>query len=475
MSMMGTLFDVAAPTSSQGTSLMEAAGHILVVDDKEDVLTAIRLLLKDQVESVHTTLNPATIPALFEENDYDVVLLDMNFSQDASSGREGFEWLRRVHSIKPSTVVILITAYGDVDKAVRAMKDGASDFIVKPWDNERLRDAVRRGVRLNRSRSQLLSEKRQAKPLPTFDSPIIGQSPTMQRVFDTIRKVAATDASVLILGENGTGKELVARAIHDASRRAKGPLVTVDLGAVPETLFESELFGHVRGAFTDAREDREGRFESATGGTLFLDEIGNIPISLQAKLLTALQRREITRVGSNAPIKIDIRLVSATNQPLYDLARSGRFRQDLLFRINTVEIDLPPLRDRAGDIPLLARHFLREYAEAYGRPVRDLSDEALNRMERYAWPGNVRELRHTIERAVVMTEDEMLRPGDLSFSAAGHEEPTSSVHDTLDLEEIERAAVRRALSKHGGNISRAADELGISRKSLYRRIEKYGL
>lgn len=454
---------------------MDTEGHILVVDDKEDVLTAIRLLLKDDVQTLHTTRNPGTIPTLFRESGYDVVLLDMNFSQDSSSGREGFEWLRHVHAIDPSVVVILITAYGDVDKAVRAMKDGATDFIVKPWDNERLREAVRHGVRLRRSRSQLLRERQHSVETPFKDSPIIGRSKAMQRVFDTINKVATTDASVLILGENGTGKELVARALHDASRRSGSPFIAVDLGAVPESLFESELFGHVRGAFTDAKEERPGRFEAASGGTLFLDEIGNIPVSLQAKLLTALQRREITRVGSNVPISVDIRLVSATNLPLYELTRSGRFRQDLLFRINTVEITLPPLRDRAGDIPLLARHFLREYSEAYGRSVRNLDPQVLERMERYAWPGNVRELRHTIERAVVMSDGETLQAHDLSFSASTSEDQPAGHSDTLDLEEIERTAVRRALSKHGGNISRAAEELGISRKSLYRRIEKYGL
>ncbi len=454
---------------------MDNEGHILVVDDKEDVLTAIRLLLKDDVQTLHMTRNPGTIPTLFQENGYDVVLLDMNFSQDSSSGREGFEWLRRVREIDPSVVVILITAYGDVDKAVRAMKDGASDFIVKPWDNDRLREAVRHGVRLRRSRSQRLRDKDHTVVSASSDSPILGRSPAMQRVFDTISKVAGTDASVLILGENGTGKELVARAIHDASRRSGNPFIAVDLGAVPDSLFESELFGHVRGAFTDAKEDRAGRFEGAGGGTLFLDEIGNIPVALQAKLLTALQRREITRVGSNSPISIDIRLLSAANQPLYELTRSGRFRQDLLFRINTVEITLPPLRDRAGDIPLLARHFLRQYSEAYGREVRDLDAQVLERMERYAWPGNVRELRHTIERAVVMSDGEILHARDISFSASTNEDHHADQVDTLDLEEIERAAVRRALSKHGGNISRAAEELGISRKSLYRRIEKYGL
>jgi two-component system, NtrC family, response regulator HydG len=453
---------------------MNDRGQVLVVDDKEDVLTAIRLLLKEDVASVHTSKNPGTIPTLLRENEYDVILLDMNFSQDASSGREGFEWLRRIHQIAPDIVVILITAYGDVDKAVRAMKEGAADFVVKPWDNERLRDAVRSGIRLKKTRAA--SRPEPPRPEPASRPPsVLGRSIQMQKIFDTVARVAATDASVLLLGENGTGKEVVARAIHDASPRRDGPFVVVDLGAVPESLFESELFGHMRGAFTDAREDRAGRFEAASGGTLFLDEIGNIPVALQVKLLTVLQRREVTRIGSNKAVPVNIRLISATNQHLYQLTQRGTFRQDLLFRINTVEIDLPPLRERTGDVELLAAHFLMEYGEAYNRPVRTLGAEAVRRMEKYNWPGNVRELRHTIERAVVMSDGPVLRPEDLSFSAATHGFMENNEVETLDLEEIERKAVSKALSKHGGNISRAAEELGISRKSLYRRIEKYGL
>jgi two-component system, NtrC family, response regulator HydG len=461
------------------TDRMKEAGRVLVVDDKEDVLIAIRLLLKDVVAAVHTTKNPATVPALFQENDYDVVLLDMNFSQDASSGREGFEWLRRIRQINANVTVIFITAYGDVDRAVQAMKEGATDFVLKPWDNDRLREAVCHGIHLKRTREASARHDRNGARTASVGASstpsMLGRSPKMQHVFDTVQRVARTDASVLVLGENGTGKEVVARAIHEASNRRSGPFVSVDLGAVPESLFESELFGHVRGAFTDAREDREGRFESASGGTLFLDEIGNIPVALQVKLLTVLQRREITRIGSNKVTPVDIRLISATNQKLYDLTHRGIFRQDLLFRINTVEIDLPPLRERDGDIELLANHFLHEYAEAYHRPVRSISNDAIRRMAQYSWPGNVRELRHTIERAVVMSEGDILLASDLSFSAAAHGYGADREIETLDLEEIERKAVSRALSKHGGNISRAAEELGISRKSLYRRIEKYGL
>ncbi len=462
-----------------------SAGHVLVVDDKADVLTAIRLALKGHVASVRTTKNPATIPALLQEAPADVVLLDMNFSQDAVSGREGFEWLRRIRQIDPAAVVLMITAYGSVEKAVRAMKEGAADFVVKPWDNERLLEAVRAALRLRRSREQAdrQAKRRQADPegaraegarAEGYDE-LIGRSEAMQRVFEMIDKVAATEASVLLLGENGTGKELVARALHRRSRRAGGPFVSTDLGALSESLFESELFGHARGAFTGAEAARAGRFEAAEGGTLLLDEIGNISPPLQKKLLTALQRREVTRVGERRARPIDLRLVSATNQPLYAMARQGTFRQDLLYRINTVEIELPPLRERAGDLPLLAGHFLREYADAYGQHVRRISEAALRRMERYRWPGNVRELRHTIERAVIMSEGETLRPEDLSFSAPQDVVGEGPPADSLDLKQMERATVRKALSRHGGNVSRAAEELGISRKALYRRIEKFGL
>ena len=465
------------------TTELQSDGRILVVDDKEDVLTAIRLLLKPHVALVHTTKNPGTIPTMIQETAYDVVLLDMNFTQDASSGREGIAWLGRILERDPELAVIMITAYGDVERAVRTMKAGAVDFIVKPWENERLLEAVLAGVRLRRSRLRSGGARTAsgsgAAGSAAADS-IVGESPAMRSVYETIQKVAATDANVLVLGENGTGKELVARAVHRASRRSGRPFVTADLGALSASLFESELFGYVRGAFTGADQDRAGFFEEASGGTLFLDEVANIPPQLQAKLLTVLQRREVNRVGAPRPRPIDIRLVSATNADVYALARSAAFRQDLLYRINTVEIALPPLRARTDDVPLLAQHFLAEFAQRYDRDVHEISQDAVDKMCRYAWPGNVRELRHTIERAVIMSEDEVLRPRDLLFSAPDHldagdggEEGVSP--DSLDLDELERAAVRRALSKHGGNISRAAEELGISRKALYRRIEKHGL
>jgi len=486
---------MSASTVSKSTPDDPSSGRILIVDDKRDVLTALRLLLKNYVGDVHTARNPAVIPTLLQENTYDMVLLDMNFTQDASSGREGFVWLSRILNIDPKAVVVMITAYGDVEKAVRAMKEGAADFIVKPWDDADLVASVQAAVKLRQSRaaaeqaaaehveSARSTDPDQAPAQPVVSESafedIIGESPAMQQVFATIDKVAATDANVLILGENGTGKELVARAVHQRSARDDGPFVTADLGALSESLFESELFGHVKGAFTGADDDRAGRFESADGGTLFLDEIGNIPMPLQAKLLTVLQRREVTRVGSVDSKPVDIRLVCATNQPVYTMTQEGGFRQDLLYRINTVEIQLPPLRERGDDVLLLARHFLHEFANKYQTDTDSLGKKAQQKLKAYHWPGNVRELRHTIERAVIMSESSVLQPDDFSFSApmqAPDDQDQDDVElDTLNLDDIEQAAVRKALSKHGGNISRAAKELGISRKALYRRIEKYGL
>ena len=456
-------------------------GTVLVVDDKPDVLAAIRLLLEEHVDVVHTARDPAAIPSLLQDTAYDAVLLDMNFTQDASSGREGFAWLRNLQLIDPSVAVVLITAYGDVEKAVRAMKEGATDFITKPWQNEKLVATVTNAVRLRRSREEAERlRRRQERLAEDLDGPfqeMVGASPAMRRVFETVEKVAATDASVLILGENGTGKELVARALHRGSLRAGEIFVSVDLGALPPTLFESELFGHTKGAFTGAEADRPGRFEVASGGTLFLDEIGNIPPELQVKLLTVLQRREVTRVGSSQAMGVDVRLVAATNRPVHAMAREGAFRQDLLYRVNTVEIRLPPLRERGDDVLALAHHFLRVYAGKYRKPVQRISDAALAKLGGYAWPGNVRELMHAVERAVILSESDALHPADFALAAPEPPPPSSEGvdFDSLDLDTLERAAVRKALSKHGGNVSHAASELGISRKALYRRIEKYGL
>ena len=406
----------------------------------------------------------------------------MNFSRDASSGREGLQWLGNAKQIDPGVVVVMITGYGDLDLAVRAMKHGAADFVTKPWANERLLAAVEAAARLRASREAAPSPAPRAALAPgaaqgesTGLPGIVGESAPMRALAETVRKVAPTDANVLILGENGTGKELVAQAIHALSRRAKGPFVPVDLGAVPPSLFEAELFGAAKGAFTGAAADRAGRFEAAGGGTLFLDEIGNAEPTEQAKLLAALQRREVIRVGETTPRAIDVRLVSATNAPLHERVASGAFRQDLMYRINTVELRLPPLRERGSDLDRLADHFLARYAAEYDRPVRGFTDAGRARLRAYGWPGNVRELQHTVERAVILTDGTVIDAADLQFSAAQPAAASPLGAGSLDLEEIEAAAVRAALARHGGNITHAADELGLTRKSLYRRIEKYGL
>ncbi|MEZ4697800.1 MAG: sigma-54 dependent transcriptional regulator [Rhodothermales bacterium] len=456
-------------------------GNLLIVDDDADVLHALQLLLKKHARAVHTERNPERVPSLLHNTSYDLILLDMNFREDVTSGREGFHWLAKILEIDPAATVVLITAYGDVETAVRAIKQGAADFVLKPWQNERLLATLTSAARLRESRVEVQRLQSQGRQLnEDLDSPyrdIIGSSPNMIRVFETINKVARTDANVLILGENGTGKELAARAVHRASKRADEVFVTVDMAAIPESLFESELFGHVKGAFTDARADRAGRFEIASGGTLFLDEIGDLSPPLQAKLLTALQRREVIRVGSNKPIPFDVRLICATNMPIYDMVRENRFRQDLLYRINTVELRMPPLRERLDDISLLANFYLDMYRKRYSSPVTGISPAAVAKLEKYHWPGNVRELQHMVERAVIMTESTVLQPDDFFF--AGQHEPDEAldgfVFDTFNLEEVEKTVIRRALDKSGGNISQAADQLGLTRGSLYRRLEKYGL
>lgn len=447
-----------------------------MIDDDEDVLLAAKMLLKKQSHHVIIEKNPNKIPFLLNNDTYDVILLDMNFSKDITSGKEGFHWLEQILEKDPNAVVILITAFGDVEMAVKALKKGATDFILKPWQNEKLVATISTAIRLKKSYNQVdklkkakeLLEEQISKPF----GEIIGQSQAIREVFSMINKVAKTDANVLILGENGTGKELIARAIHQRSLRKDNSFVSVDMGAITETLFESELFGHKKGAFTDAREDRPGRFELASGGTLFLDEIGNLSMSLQSKLLSALQSRQVTRVGSNQPVAVDIRLICATNMPLTRMVQEGTFRQDLLYRINTVEIQVPPLSDRVEDIPLLAEHYLNHYARKYHKQVTRIAPEALDKLKRYAWPGNIRELQHAIERAVIMTDSSSLQETDFLFSRSLTSGPQSN---TLNLDEVEKAAVAKALQMHGGNISKAADELGLTRASLYRRMEKYGL
>lgn len=446
-----------------------------MIDDDEDVLLAAKMLLKKQGHHVIIEKNPNKIPFLLNNDSYDVILLDMNFSKDITSGKEGFYWLEQILERDRQAVVILITAFGDVEMAVRALKQGATDFILKPWQNEKLVATIATAIRLKQSYNEVDKLKKAKEMLEEQISrpfgEIIGNSAPIQNVFNIIEKVAATDANVLILGENGTGKELIARAIHQRSNRKNNSFVSVDMGAITETLFESELFGHKKGAFTDAREDRPGRFELANGGTLFLDEIGNLSLSLQSKLLSAFQSRQVTRVGSNQSIPVDIRLICATNMPLHKMVQDGTFRQDLLYRINTVEVQVPPLCERMDDIPLLAEHYLNHYAKKYHKPVKKIAAGAMEKLKRYVWPGNIRELQHAIERAVIMTDSDTLQESDFLLSRSVNPQPS----DTLNLDEVERTAIAKALQLHSGNISKAADELGLTRASLYRRMEKYGL
>jgi DNA-binding NtrC family response regulator len=456
-------------------------GKILIVDDNEDLLKAAKMFLKRHFAQVEIEKNPEAIPALLQQEDYDVILLDMNFNKDVSSGSEGYYWLEKILQIDPSAVVVLITAYGDVQMAVRAIKAGATDFVLKPWENEKLLATLYSSMRLRESRDQVetLKIKNQEinQSINEKYKDIIGQSLAMQRIFQTIDRVAQTDANVLILGENGTGKELIARAIHAHSVRKNESFVSVDLGSITETLFESELFGHKKGSFTDAKEDRPGRFELAHSGTLFLDEIGNLSMPLQAKLLTVLQSRKVSRVGSNKDTSVDLRLICATNMPLYEMVKENRFRQDLLYRINTIEVEIPPLRDRIEDVPLLANHFLKQYNQKYGKNISKISDAALSRMSKHPWPGNIRELQHALERAIILSNSSVLQPEDFNFNVPVTKENDQAALslDQFNLDEVEKLLIRKVLKKFNGNITQAASELGLTRSSLYRRLEKHGL
>lgn len=458
---------------------MKNKGRILVVDDDADVLQAARLFLKQHVEVVETEKNPNSIPVLLKNNSYDLILLDMNFHDDVSSGEEGFYWLGRILEMDPSIAVVLITAYGDVEKAVKAVKEGATDFVLKPWQNEKLLATVLSSLKLTESRRRIDSLQEQQKQLSNdIDNnykDIVGQSDAMMSVFQTIEKVAQTDANILILGENGTGKEMIARAIHRRSKRSERIFINVDMGSISENLFESELFGYKKGAFTDAKEDKAGRFEVANKGSLFLDEIGNIPMNLQSKLLAVLQNRKVTRVGAVVANDIDIRLICATNQPLQEMVHTNEFRQDLLYRINTIEIHLPPLRDRKDDIPLLADHFLKVYSRKYDKDIESLDNATYEKLKEYNWPGNVRELQHALERAIIMADANILMPDDFLLLKGSEDTMEQVVFEDYNLEEVEKMVLRKALDKHTGNISKAAEELGLTRASLYRRMDKYGL
>lgn len=451
---------------------------VLVIDDNADILFSLRLLLKPYAEIIHSNTDPEQIPLFLKKNSYDVILLDMNFTEDAISGKEGFRWLDKILSIDPQAVVVFITAYGDTEKTVKAIRNGATDFVLKPWENDKLIATLSSAVNLRRSKLEAAKAKEKQQVLTEeingrFDE-FIGESAGMQEIFTTINKVASTDANVLILGENGTGKELVARSLHKNSSRSNEIFVSVDLGSIQENLFESELFGHVKGAFTDAKKDKPGRFEVASGGTLFLDEIGNLSLPLQAKLLTVLERREVIRVGSTTPIPIDVRLICATNNNIHEDVQKTKFRQDLFFRINTVEIQLPPLRERIGDLKILSNHFLRKFAKKYKKPISNIAKTAMQKIEAHQWPGNIRELQHSIERAVIMCDGLCLSENDFHFSSS-----ISAGNDleiqTFNLEELEETIIKKVMKMHKGNISKAAEVLGLTRTSLYRRLEKYGL
>ncbi|MGA2564850.1 MAG: sigma-54 dependent transcriptional regulator [Steroidobacteraceae bacterium] len=452
------------------------AARVLVVDDNEDILQAARLLLKRHFTEVQTLSDPSKLIAQMRRGGFDVLLLDMNFRAGADDGTEGLARLAEVLAVDPQAVVVLVTAHSDVDLAVAAMKKGAADFVTKPWENERLVATLMAALNLRRSRMEAKELRQRNLGLAAathLESGMIGTAPAMLRLFGAIRRSAPTDANVLILGENGTGKELVAREIHRLSGRANEVFLRVDMGALSPQLFESELFGHRRGAFTDARADRTGYLRAATGGTLFLDEIGNVALHLQSKLLTALERREVVPVGAETPEPIDVRLICATNLSRERLCDENLFRQDLLYRINTVEVTLPPLRERKEDIPLLLEHYAGIYCQKYNLAPRRLSAALIEKLSERAWPGNVRALRHAVERAVILSEGDLLGPAD--FPLAETEALKEMPADDARLDAVEKAVVVRALERHKNNVSRAAEALGLTRASLYRRMEKYGL
>jgi DNA-binding NtrC family response regulator len=460
----------------------DALRKILIVDDDDDILTAGKLLLKRVFGYVQTTNDPEQIPALLAANSFDAILLDMNFCPGESSGEQGFAWLARIMELDPDAVVVMITAHGSVDLAVEAMKHGATDFVAKPWQNEKVVATLSAAVKLRASRAEAQSLKRSNRALVAATASggqdLLGHSAVMAEVSSLIARSAPTEANILIMGENGTGKELAARQIHQHSLRSGGVFMAVDLGAVSETLFESELFGHRKGAFTGAAEDRIGRLEAADGGTLFLDEIGNIPLHLQAKLLTVLEQREVTPVGSNNSVAFDVRVISATNLSRQQLSDENQFRQDLLFRLNTVELTLPPLRERAADIEEIAVYYADLYARKYHKPAKPFTAEALALMQAYSWPGNVRALRHAVERAVILSVGPSFEASDLQLDAPAAQQTdsaASAVGEDLNLERMEMRTIQAALQQHRYNISHAARELGLTRAALYRRMEKYDL
>lgn len=454
-------------------------GTILVVDDNRNILATVRMLIEDVFEKVLTIDNPAEIPARLRVDKPDVVLLDMNFQTGFNTGNEGIFWLHEIKRMRPQTQVVLFTAYADIELAVHGMREGAADFIVKPFDNQKLVKTLKECLSLATSdrRGKDTDKSLESASHSTFkrngEKLFWGQSPVMQDLRIMVEKVAPTDANILITGENGTGKEVLAREIHRLSARSSGPLMIVDMGAISETLFESELFGHVKGAFTDAKNDKPGKFELANGGTLFLDEIGNLSYALQAKLLTALQRRSIVRVGSSKEIPIDVRLICATNKDLRALVAKHEFREDLLYRINTIQFHLPPLRERKGDIVALAKLFLDRYASMYNRQELAFSDEAVEKIEKHSWPGNIRELQHAVERAVILTDGNIIE--DLETEPYSKNSTIAGSQESMTLDEMEKMAIEKAMRENGGNMTMVAQQLGISRQTLYNKIKKYGL
>jgi DNA-binding NtrC family response regulator len=450
--------------------------RILIVDDDADVLESARMFLKQQFSTITIEENPKRIHDHLKVQDYDVILLDMNFKKGVNDGEEGFYWLSQILEADPDVVVILITAYGEVDVAVKAMKNGATDFVLKPWKNQKLLGTINAALQLREARKEV-SKLKTTQASITSDIDVgyldfVGESPAIKRIHELIERVAPTDADVLILGENGTGKELVARALHRKSLRRDHALITVDLGAITETLFESELFGHVKGAFTDARADKTGRFELASGGTIFLDEIGNLSLPLQAKLLSVLQQRKIQRIGSGKTIDVDVRVISATNLPLYEMTAERKFRQDLLYRLNTVEIRIPSLRERTDDIPPLCDHFLKMYGKKYKRVGMKIEKGVLTKLKKYAWPGNIRELQHAIERAVILSEDKVIHSADLLIGSSA---PTLRSDQPLSMGEMEKQFIRQSLELNNGNVTDTAKALGLTRTALYRRMKRHGL
>lgn len=470
---------------------MEKRGSILIVDDDEDILIAGKLLLKRHFSNIETLAQPLDLPNILKQKSFDAILLDMNFGPGESSGDEGFHWLSEILKIDPEAVIIMITAHGGVNIAVEAMKMGATDFVSKPWQNEKVVATLSSAVKLRRTKDEAATLRQANKTLVEDgrSQQIIGNSKALKSVQTMIERAAPTDANVLIVGENGTGKELVARELHRLSNRTNDIFLSVDMGAISESLFDSELFGHKKGSFTDAKDDRIGRLQAASGGTLFLDEIGNLPLHLQSKLLTVLEQRKVTPVGSNKPISIDVRVIAATNLTAEQLSDPDKFRQDLLFRLNTVEITVPPLRKRVEDIEEIANHFIKLYCRKYDREIKKMTDEAKLAINSYSWPGNVRALRHAIERAVILSQGSTFTPQDFAledYSGVGGElkvsKPAGADGDgdnellvgDLNLERMEHALIEKSLKKHRYNISHAAKELGLTRAALYRRMEKYG-